>query len=144
MGVVYTDIHVYFSAILHGGCNSLLLKELLRASSLMQGWEVLFIMDMSLANILLSPTSFIESTGLAWTHLALFTSLLSYFIHYSSLIQKKTEFVLSNMFKRLHWFLKSHTENILHEIHLFFKTVWSKLCFSTVTVQYSGVHSLQS
>ena len=51
-------------SFLHSGCSSLVLKELLKFSTVWcRGWEVLSMMDVSLANILLSATSSMESSG---------------------------------------------------------------------------------
>jgi len=73
-------------SILHCGSSSLLLKELLRTPTVWcRRWEGFYVIDASLANVLLSPTSLIVSREQSNTELALLTSLLSLFLSLSEL-----------------------------------------------------------
>ena len=73
-------------SVLHWGCISLSLRELFRAFTVRcRGWEELPIIDVSLCNILLSPTCSTDSRGQARTELAFFISLLILFLSLSEL-----------------------------------------------------------
>ena len=69
-----------------GGCKNLLLTELLNASTVWcSGWNELSMTDFILANILLPPTTSMESGGRYKAELALLTSLFSHFLSLSML-----------------------------------------------------------